>query len=175
MPAVDKRIWKRIWWSLFLRDRWAAVALGRPVLINLEDSDVPMITEDDFIEDEPGSPSPYPVNRIHSLYFIHAVKLSEIMGFVLRQHFSVDAENMRRRNKVPSVSHCDMAMVSWMQNLPNELKYKVKDNANHNFSRHCYILNIIQFYVLFIEQISYMKQIPRARIHPGVLLFKLRI
>lgn len=133
MPAVDKRIWKRIWWSLFLRDRWAAVALGRPVLINLEDSDVPMITEDDFIEDEPGSPSPYPVNRIHSLYFIHAVKLSEIMGFVLRQHFSVDAENMRRRNKVPSVSHCDMAMVSWMQNLPNELKYKVKDNANHNF------------------------------------------
>lgn len=133
MALIDKRMWKRIWWSLFLRDRWAAVALGRPVQINLEDSDVPMITEDDFIEDEPGMPSPYPRNRIHCLYFIHAVKLSEIMGFVLRQHFSVDAENMKRRNKVPSVSHCDMAMVSWMQNLPEELKYKVKDTSNHNF------------------------------------------
>lgn len=133
MTLVDKRLWKRIWWSLFLRDRWAAVALGRPVLINLEDSDVPMISEDDFNEDEPGVASPYPANRIHSLYFIHAVKLSEIMGFVLRQHFSIDAENLRRRNKVPSVSHCDMAMVSWMQNLPEELKYKVRDNANHNF------------------------------------------
>lgn len=133
MALVDKRMWKRIWWSLFLRDRSAAVALGRPVLINLEDSDVPMITEEDFNEDEPGMPSPYPPNRIHSLFFIHSVKLSEIMGFVLRQHFSVDAENMRRRNKVPSVSHCDMAMVAWMQNLPEELKYKVRDNANHNF------------------------------------------
>lgn len=133
MPDIDKRMWKRIWWSLFLRDRWVALSLGRPVLINLEYSDVPMITEEDFNEDEPGFPSPYPPNKINSLYFIYSVKLSEIMGFVLRQHFSVDAENMRRSNKVPSVSHCDMAMVSWMQSLPEELKYKVKDSKAHNF------------------------------------------
>lgn len=133
MPDIDKRMWKRVWWSLFVRDRWAAVALGRPVLINLEDSDVPMITLDDFNEDEPGRPSPYPPNKLQSLYFIHAVMLSKIMGIVLNQHYSVDAEIMRRKNKIPSVSHCDMAMVSWMQALPSELIYKVADTTNHNF------------------------------------------
>lgn len=133
MPLVTKRTWKKMWWSLFLRDRWASVALGRPLLIDLEDSDVVMITEDDFIEDEPNQPSLYPVNRIHVLVFIHAVKLSEIMGMVLKQQFSINAEISRRRNKVSGVSHCDMAMGSWMNNLPPELKYSVKDTSNHKF------------------------------------------
>lgn len=133
MPLATKRTWKKVWWALFARDRWGAVGLGRPVMINLEDSDVPMLTEDDFIEDEPGFPSLYPINRIQVLAFIHTVKLSEIMGMVLRQQFSVNAENSRRQNKVPVVSHCDMAMGSWMSNLPPELKYSVKDKATHNF------------------------------------------
>lgn len=122
-----------MWWSLFLRDRWSAIALGRPVLINLEDSDVSMLTEDDFIEDEPDMPALFPINRVQVLAFIHSVKLSEIMGMVLRQQFSVNAEISRRQNKVPVVSHCDMAMGSWMSNLPPELKFSVKDKGNHNF------------------------------------------
>lgn len=133
LPLSTKRTWKKIWWSLFLRDRWSAIALGRPVLINLEDSDVLMVTEDDFLEDEPGLPALYPINRIHVLVFIHSVKLSEIMGMVLRQQFSINAEISRRQNKISVVSHCDMAMGSWMSNLPPELKYSVKDKSNHNF------------------------------------------
>lgn len=132
MPISTKRTWKRMWWSLFQRDRWVAVSLGRPVMINLEDSDVPMLTEDDFNEDEANLPSLYPVNRVNVLYFIHSVKLSEIMGLVLRQQFSVNAETSRRQNKVPVVSHCDLAMGSWMNNLPAELKYSVKDKVNHH-------------------------------------------
>lgn len=133
MPLDTKRTWKKMWWALFTRDRWGAVALGRPVLVNLEDSDVPMLTEDDFIEDEPGLPALYPVNRTHVLSFIHSVKLSEIMGMVLKQQFSINAEISRRQNRIPVVSHCDMAMGSWMNNLPPELKYSVKDKSHHNF------------------------------------------
>lgn len=132
MPLATKRTWKRMWWSLFQRDRWVAVSLGRPVVINLEDSDVPMLTEDDFIEDEGNLPSLYPINRENVLYFIHSVKLSEIMGLVLRQQFSVDAETSRRQDKVPVISHCDLAMGSWMNNLPPELKYSVKEKSNHH-------------------------------------------
>lgn len=132
MPVATKKTWKRMWWCLFQRDRWVAVSLGRPVLVNLEDSDVPMLEEEDFNEDETGLPSLYPVNRQNVLYFIHSVKLSEIMGLVLRQQFSVNAENSRRMNKMPVVSHCDLAMGSWMNSLPPELKYSVRDRENHN-------------------------------------------
>lgn len=133
MNLATKRTWKKMWWTLFLRDRWSAIALGRPVLINLEDSDVSMLTEDDFIEDEPGLPALFPVNKVQILAFIHSVKLSEIMGIVLRQQFSINAEISRRQNKIPAVSQCDMTMGSWMNNLPPELKFSVKDKNNHNF------------------------------------------
>lgn len=135
MSAMDKKMWKRIWWSLFVRDRSVAMALGRPAMINLDDCDVPMITEDDLNEDEPGLPSPYPTNRVQVLFFINSVKLSEIIGYILRQQFSVGAERSRKQNKYPSISYCDMAMASWMKNLPEELRFSVSDSRNYDFYR----------------------------------------
>lgn len=133
MPLAEKRMWKRIWWGLFVRDRFTAVAMGRPVMINLEDSDIPMITIDDFDESEPNKPSPYPVNREHALLFIQTVRLSEIMGLVLKQQYSVRAEHSRLANKIPDISQCDMALGAWINNLPQELKYSIQDKENHDF------------------------------------------
>ena len=61
----DRKLWKRIWWTLFTRDRSIAIALHRPVLINPSKCDVEMICEDDFIESNNSGVSggfpPYPV------------------------------------------------------------------------------------------------------------------
>ncbi|ANB14539.1 Asg1p [Sugiyamaella lignohabitans] len=133
VPDIEKRMCKRIWWSLFARDRSTACAMGRPVMINLDDSDVPMIELEDFDESEPDKPSPYPINREHALYFIAHVKLSEIMGLTIREQYSIGAESSRRQNKVPNVNQCDMAMAAWMNNLPPELKYSLKDKRSHDF------------------------------------------
>lgn len=146
LPEIEKRIWKRIWWTLFTRDRSTAVAMGRPVMINLDDADVPMITLEDFDESEPGSPSPYKVNRGQALYFIYSVKLSEIMGLTIKEHYSIGAENIRRHNRVPDVSQCDMAMATWMNSLPQELKYSLKDRRNHDFFKallHCQYYTVL--------------------------------
>ncbi|KAL8792293.1 MAG: hypothetical protein Q9195_005084 [Heterodermia aff. obscurata] len=70
LSRPDKRLWKRIWWTLFTRDRSVAVALGRPVHINTDDSDVEMVSEDDFIEDEDDQPSKYPPDSIHVQFFL---------------------------------------------------------------------------------------------------------
>ncbi|KKY31977.1 putative cutinase transcription factor 1 alpha [Diaporthe ampelina] len=95
LSRADKRLWKRIWWTLFTRDRSVAVALGRPVHINLDDSDVEMLTEDDFVEDEDGRPSEYPPDPIHVHFFLQYVKLCEIMGLVLSQQYSVTQDRIR--------------------------------------------------------------------------------
>ena len=62
LSRSDKRLWKRIWWTLFTRDRSVAVALGRPVHINTDDSDVEMVSKEDFLEDELGSHEKYPAD-----------------------------------------------------------------------------------------------------------------
>ncbi|KAK9248777.1 fungal-specific transcription factor domain-containing protein [Lipomyces tetrasporus] len=133
LSVVDKRLWKRLWWVLFSRDRNVAIALGRPVLINTEDTDVPMLVEEDFIEEEGPGPYEYPPNRLHVQYFIQSLKLSEIMGLVLRQQFSVASETSRIANRGPDITHSDMALGAWMNNLPAELRYNVNDSSTHDF------------------------------------------
>ncbi|KAK2785495.1 Transcriptional activator of fatty acid utilization [Onygenales sp. PD_12] len=128
LSRPDKRLWKRIWWTLFTRDRSVAVALGRPVNINTDDSDVEMLTEDDFIEDEVDSVAEYPPDQIHVQFFLQYVKLCEIMGLVLSQQYSV-ASKARRTNAI-DLTHSDMALADWLQNCPKEVYW---ERPRHHF------------------------------------------
>lgn len=48
MPPRKQRLWKRMWWSCFMRDRLIALGMRRPTRIKDEDFDVPMLSESDF-------------------------------------------------------------------------------------------------------------------------------
>ncbi|KAL9073768.1 MAG: hypothetical protein Q9157_004633 [Trypethelium eluteriae] len=98
-----------------------AVALGRPVSINTDDTDVEMVTEDDFLEDEPDRPAEYPPDPIHVQFFLNYVRLTEIMGLVLSQQYSV-ASKSRRMNAI-DLTHSDMALADWLQNCPKEVAH----------------------------------------------------
>ncbi|KAI9654178.1 MAG: Transcriptional activator of fatty acid utilization [Trizodia sp. TS-e1964] len=128
LSRADKRLWKRIWWTLFTRDRSVAVALGRPVHINTDDSDVEMVSEDDFIEDEEGFPAEYRPDPLHVQFFLQYVKLCEIMGLVLSQQYSV-ASKARRYNPI-DLTHSDMALADWLRNCPKEVYW---ERSRHHF------------------------------------------
>ncbi|KAK4640597.1 Transcriptional activator of fatty acid utilization [Podospora pseudopauciseta] len=129
LSRSDKRLWKRIWWTLFTRDRSVAVALGRPCHINLDDSDVEMLTEDDFIEDDADHPTgEHPPDPIHVQFFLQYVKLCEIMGLVLSQQYSVAAKG-RRQNAI-DLTHSDMALADWLQNCPKIVYWEM---PRHHF------------------------------------------
>lgn len=135
VTASEKRIWRRIWWCLFEKDRNVAIAFGRPPTIDLQDCDVPMLTLEDFDESdaELGVVSPYPVNRTQALYFIHLVKLAEITGIIIKHQYTVKAEQMKRVNKFSIIQRCDMLMGIWFTNLPDELQFSLLDPAKQNF------------------------------------------
>jgi hypothetical protein len=127
LSVADKRLWKRIWWTLFTRDRSVAVALGRPVHINTDDSDVEMVSEDDFIEDDDPN-NEYAQDPLHIQFFLQYVKLCEIMGLVLSQQYSV-ASKARRQNAI-DLTHSDMALADWLQNCPKEVYWEM---PRHHF------------------------------------------
>ncbi|KAI5303802.1 Transcriptional activator of fatty acid utilization [Ascosphaera pollenicola] len=134
LSRTDKRLWKRIWWTLYTRDRSVAVALGRPISVNTCDSDVEMITEDDFIEDETDTPNgipvqaDYPPDRIHVQFFLQYVKLCEIMGLVLSQQYSVASK--AKRGTAIDLTHSDIALADWLQNCPREMCWQ---KERHHF------------------------------------------
>ena len=122
MTRADKRLWKRIWWTLFTRDRSVAVALGRPCCINIQDSDVEMICADDFLDDEPDRPTDHRPDPIHVQFFLNYVKLCEIMGLVLSQQYSVASK--ARRPHAPDLTHSGVALADWLKNCPPEIRWE---------------------------------------------------
>lgn len=101
-----------------------AVALGRPCCINTDDSDVDMLTEDDFLDDDGAMTT----DAVHIQFFLTYVKLTEIMGLVLSQQYSVASRG--RRNNALDLTASDMALADWLQNCPKEV---VWDKHKHHF------------------------------------------
>ena len=49
---TDFKLRKRIWWSLYVRDRQCSAALGLPTRIRDEDCDIEMLEPSDFEEED---------------------------------------------------------------------------------------------------------------------------
>lgn len=135
ISAANKKIWRRIWWCLFEKDRNVSIAFGRPLEIDLTDCDVPMLLINDFDENDPeaGIVSPYPVEENQALYFIHLVKLAEITGIIIKHQYTVKAEQEKSVNKLSIIQRCDMLMGIWFANLPPQLQFSLSDSSKQNF------------------------------------------
>ena len=124
----DRKLWKRIWWTLFTRDRSIAIALRRPVLINPSECDVEMICEDDFVESKNSGVSG---DSLHIQFFLQYVKVCKITGHVLSQHYSVASRILHEASTDTTDSiDCEKALSNWLQNCPEELFW---EETRHNY------------------------------------------
>lgn len=88
-----------------------------------------MLTEEDFLDDDPDKDPEYPPDPQHIQFFLNYVKLMEITGLVLSQNYGVASKN-RGRNNALELTHSDMALADWLQNCPKEVYW---DRQRHYF------------------------------------------
>lgn len=134
VPEVTKRLYKRIWWTLFITDTLTSFVLCKPW--SMDESiflDVPMITKEDLRED-PDDPSDD--ETYETLYFVHRVKLSmcirkisNIMNRLSRQSAKVDPAV--RSNYI---GECEQMMREWIEQLPASLLFKINSPLNNAFN-----------------------------------------
>ncbi|KAM0549863.1 hypothetical protein ACHAPJ_009110 [Fusarium lateritium] len=80
---------KRIWWSIYTRDRHTAACLGRPCRIRDEDCDVEPLNEDDFYFDDGTNDSLIPPQKdYHVSYVLEMAKVAEILGDIVIAEYS---------------------------------------------------------------------------------------
>ncbi|KAL2414719.1 Cutinase transcription factor 1 beta [Exophiala dermatitidis] len=93
IPAYS-RLFRRLWWSCFLRDRWLSVTLGRPMRIHLDDCDVLMTTDEDVTHEWGDIPSDQKDRYLPSGYpllagcWVPFVKLTDVLGKIMALHYS---------------------------------------------------------------------------------------
>jgi len=154
MEQKQKQMRKRIWWSLYMRDRLVALAMRRSPRIQQRDCDVPLLGEDDFdtqpLGDDATCISPNRCSFIRSeeklrrlaKLCVEQTKLCVIISHVLQVQYAVvrveqgsQVENSNTkttmvllpRKKLPNPSEidfCDMELSDWTMKLPESISYR---------------------------------------------------
>lgn len=152
MDPARKRLWKRIWWSTYMRDRLVALGMRRPTRIKNTDFDVPMLEVSDFETAVlPPGPSCIPpecrvlrdqdMQRQLAVMCIEKTKLCICVSHVLSVQYSVLNNNHGVTNEegntrttgflvaksadsaTSEVQTCDKRIQEWAEELPEEAKY----------------------------------------------------
>ncbi|CAK7234096.1 hypothetical protein SCUCBS95973_008819 [Sporothrix curviconia] len=124
MPPRRRLMLKRIWWSIYIRDRHAAAALGRPCRIQDEDCDVEMLDEEDFRIDMTDSPLIPRETAYHRHYVIEMAKLAQILGRLLKREYAP-------HGMASTAVHTDLyeELAQWERNLSPELRRAAVDES----------------------------------------------
>ncbi|KAH7080312.1 cutinase transcription factor 1 alpha [Paraphoma chrysanthemicola] len=142
------KLWKRIWWSTYMRDRLIALGMRRPTRIKSEDFDVPMLTLDDFeLSPIPDSITCIPadcrvardadVQRKLAVMCIEKARLCLCISHVLSKQYCVLNNNHGLQNdrttmmllpkkldpETSEVKDCDEELQKWVFELPEEARY----------------------------------------------------
>ncbi|OAQ77478.1 C6 transcription factor (Ctf1B) [Purpureocillium lilacinum] len=151
MSVPKQRLWKRIWWSCFMRDRLIALGMRRPTRIKDEDFDVPMLVEADFeIQALPESNTVIPkecrlmrdvaMQRELATMCIAKAKLCVCISHMLKAQYSVlirdkmKPENTtnstmmlfpnKQLDNVESINAVDIELSAWAESLPECCNYR---------------------------------------------------
>ncbi|ODV85025.1 hypothetical protein CANARDRAFT_23579 [[Candida] arabinofermentans NRRL YB-2248] len=139
LTPMGRKIYKRIWWTLFLKDCYNSYTFGRPWAIDLEDCDIGMLEEDDFIDtlddgtDEPGISQ---LSKLEVDFFINRIKLSQTIRRILDNQATIKKLSAQKISFLPLLKESDMLMGMWLENLPENLQFRIdkgKSSSPNNF------------------------------------------
>lgn len=173
MDPKRTRLWKRIWWSTYMRDRLIALGMRRPTRIKTQDYDVPMLTLDDFdiapildtvtcIPPDCRIARDVDMQRQLAIMCIEKAKLCLCISHVLSKQYCVLNNNQGLLNDrttmmlLPKkldpekceVKACDQELQKWVDELPEDAKYSDTSSGDDCIDLHRALLHMIFFTTL---------------------------
>lgn len=123
----EQRLRKRIWWTLYTRDRAVAAAFGRPLHIDLADCTIEPLVENDFVEYDERSHLEYLPDRTHVQFFMQYIKLCQLMEVGLCLKLS---SRSTQADRATQAAHCELGLNEWLESCPSDLCWR---QSRHTF------------------------------------------
>lgn len=106
MPITDRRIWRRIWWTLFQTEALSALEHGRPPMIRAEDYDQPPLSLEDFTE------ANGVINcKVDFQYCVRNIELCEVAFRIMR--LNAPRAMIQPSSQGDTVSSLQSRLISW--------------------------------------------------------------
>ena len=120
----DRKLLRRLWWVLVIRDASSSALVGRPFRINVGQADTELLSSADFEHERTDAhQSPNLSDRIAGLYQAEMVKIS----LILRE--LVSAGFLQNKPEIPFDAIMNK-LQAWRQGLPTELQWSTKEGAS---------------------------------------------
>ncbi|ODV82640.1 hypothetical protein CANARDRAFT_123100 [[Candida] arabinofermentans NRRL YB-2248] len=148
----EKKHYKILFWSLFVRDRLFSLQSMKPYMINLETCSVPMLNEEDMFDD----PNADVAKRSRNYEWgITVIKFCELIGAIAEQQRSLNTMAARGQPYTAIVKHIDMTLNSFLSSLPPGLTYTGTEQDTFE----CIALHLLY---LFLEMVIVQTNLART-------------
>ncbi|PNH31795.1 hypothetical protein VD0002_g1682 [Verticillium dahliae] len=114
------RLRRRLWWSIYVRERQSAVSLGLPSRIRDEDCDIEPLSPTD-LESELLTPEVLSLGVYTAEHVVYATKMVEIarlLGRIIDLHYVPG----KRPSTSEQVKSLDTSLETWKKSLPNDVR-----------------------------------------------------
>ncbi|KAI7718733.1 hypothetical protein KC353_g3547 [Hortaea werneckii] len=123
IKGTDRRLLRRLWWILVIRDASSSALMGRPFRINTDHADAEMLSAADFDSEEASPRVSMNVLARHSgLYQIEMAKISLILRDLVSAGF------LQNKPELP-LEAIHERLKTWERELPSTLRWPTKDKA----------------------------------------------
>ncbi|KAH7383411.1 fungal-specific transcription factor domain-containing protein [Cadophora sp. MPI-SDFR-AT-0126] len=133
LKPEERRLWKKIWWVLYIRDRQLASGIGKPMMIDDRDCDVEELTRDDFVDGEPPETSNFTISM---------ARLAKIITEVVRCKFSPSESSSHVKAEV----RVHLELQGWLSRLDSSMQY---DNVS-NRNRFGLLLSMVYHWIMLL-------------------------
>ncbi|KAJ5761751.1 uncharacterized protein N7511_005133 [Penicillium nucicola] len=122
LNAKDQKVWKRVWWALYVRDQQTSAALGLPPRIRDEDCQTAELEASDFEDSEPIEQSEIfrAPPKVHIPYVIGLAQLARLLREIVSSQYLPGHSKLDN----PARPMLHQRLVEWESNLPMELQFQ---------------------------------------------------
>ncbi|KAI0863776.1 hypothetical protein F4860DRAFT_501743 [Xylaria cubensis] len=119
------RMRRRMWWSIYVRERQAAASLGLPSRIRDDDCDNEALDPSDLTSETYSEPHLVSFTPDHVTYATKMVEISRLLGKIIDLHFTPG----RTTGFTEEVENLSLALNNWKQSLPNNMRWEDDESA----------------------------------------------
>ncbi|KAH9859946.1 hypothetical protein IAQ61_011729 [Plenodomus lingam] len=140
---------RRIWWTVFARERLTSLCQSKPVIIDPADCNIQEPSLADF--------PPDPQSQHQGEIFIYWVRLCAIIGRIAKSLLTHNANSQALQNALRD------ELVEWVQSLPARLKLPIDTARTENFDRDVHQLHLFYLTTIIILHLKRSGgQLPQA-------------
>ncbi|KAH3666110.1 hypothetical protein OGAPHI_004299 [Ogataea philodendri] len=124
LSPYEKLMYKRLFWCLHIKDKLVGLGFATPFMIDLDDCDVSMLQESDLKDTD--------LSEAEASYFISFIRFANLVDDVVKEQAKMN-KLTRSEDLVQSIKQCDQMLISWLEEVPYYLKFRLDDPSTHSF------------------------------------------